>query len=33
MTDGQTYVNFNTPTHIKGEIRGQIEVNEGSMGS
>jgi sugar lactone lactonase YvrE len=33
MTDGQTYVNFNTPTHIKGEIRGQIEVSKGSMGS
>ena len=32
MTDGQTYVSFNTPTHLKGEIRGQVEVSEGSLG-
>jgi streptogramin lyase len=33
MIDGGTYVNVNTPAHIKGEIRGQIEVQGKSMGS
>lgn len=33
MINGETYVNIITPTHPKGEIRGQIEVNEKSKGS
>jgi sugar lactone lactonase YvrE len=32
MSDGETYVNVNTPTHIKGEIRGQIEVPNENKG-
>ncbi len=33
MSDGGTYVNVNTPTHMKGEIRGQIEVTQESFGN
>ena len=33
MIDGETYVNINTPTNLKGEIRGQIKVNEQSKGN
>ncbi|MGI0034051.1 MAG: 6-bladed beta-propeller [Nitrososphaeraceae archaeon] len=33
MSEGNTYVNVNTPNHIKGEIRGQIEVDDQSMGN
>jgi CHRD domain len=33
MIDGETYVNVNTPDHIKGEIRGQIEVEGKNMGN
>ena len=32
ITDGQTYVSINTPTHPKGEIRGQVEVATKSLG-
>jgi len=32
ITDGQTYVSINTPTHVKGEIRGQVEVAPQSLG-
>jgi streptogramin lyase len=32
MTDGETYVNVNTPNHKNGEIRGEIKIAEESMG-
>jgi sugar lactone lactonase YvrE len=32
ITDGQTYVSINTPTHPKGEVRGQVEVGAKSLG-
>jgi streptogramin lyase len=32
ITDGQTYVSINTPTHPKGEIRGHVEVAAKSLG-
>jgi hypothetical protein len=33
MSDGEIYVNVNTPTHIEGEIRGQIKVDYPSKGN
>jgi sugar lactone lactonase YvrE len=32
MTDGNTYVSINTPTHVNGEIRGHVEVSAKSLG-
>jgi len=33
MTDGQSYVNISTPSHPKGEIRGQIQVSDSNTGN
>ena len=33
MTDGTTYVNISTPSHPKGEIRGQIHVSDSNTGN
>lgn len=33
MSDGGTYVNVNSPTHIKVEIRGQVKISNQSLGN
>lgn len=33
MSDGDTYVNVNTPNHINGEIRGQVKISNQSLGN
>jgi sugar lactone lactonase YvrE len=33
MSDGDTYVNVNTPNHTNGEIRGQVVVSNRSLGN